>query len=94
MAISESPLTPKERARNNLNNYGAGFLVLAKRSQEAHSCSTQRLRSFRQNQKDQPECSSYFVHVPKYKKTIVCVKKYFDRTKSNAEERVLLIGEH
>ncbi len=33
----------KKRARNNLNNYGAGLLLLTKRSQEAHSCSTQRL---------------------------------------------------
>ncbi len=57
----------KERARNNLNNYGAGFLFLTKRSQEAHSCSKQRLRSFRQEQKDKLECSSYFMHVPKLK---------------------------
>jgi hypothetical protein len=55
----------KERAWNNLNNYGAGFLVLTQPSQEAHSDSTQRLRSFSQEQKDQPECSSYFMHVPK-----------------------------
>ena len=51
---------PKECAWNNLNNYGAGFLFLTKRSQEAHSCSTQRLRSFRQEQKGKPECSSLF----------------------------------
>ena len=57
---------PKERAWNNLNNDGAGFLFLTKRSQEAQSCSTQRLRSFRQEQKDQPECSCYFMHVPKH----------------------------
>ncbi len=55
----------KERAWNNLNNDGAGFMLLTKRSQEAHSCSTQRLRWFRQEQKDQPECSSYFMHAPK-----------------------------
>ncbi len=55
----------KERAWNNLNNYGAGFLFLTKPSQEAHSWSTQRLRWFRQEQKDKPECSSYFMHVPK-----------------------------
>ncbi len=55
----------KERAWNNLNNYGAGFLFLTKRSQEAHSWSTQRLRSFRQEKKDKPECSIYFMHVPK-----------------------------
>ncbi len=54
----------EERAWNNLNNAGAGFLFLTKRSQEAHRCSTQRLRSFRQKQKDQPKCSSYFMHVP------------------------------
>jgi hypothetical protein len=53
-----------ERARNNLNNYGIGFLFLTEQSQEAHSCSKQRLRLFRQEQKDMPECSSYFVHVP------------------------------
>ncbi len=47
-----------------LNNDGAGFLLLTKRSQEAHSCSTQRLRSFGQEQKEQPSCSSYFMHVP------------------------------
>jgi hypothetical protein len=63
--VSFTDWPAKERARNNLNNYGAGFLFLAKRSQEAHSCSTQRLRSFRQEQRDQPECSNYFVHVPK-----------------------------
>ncbi len=55
----------KELAWNNLNNDGAGLLLLTKPSQEAHRCSTQRLRSFRQEQKDQPECSSYFMHVPK-----------------------------
>ncbi len=27
----------KERAWNNLNNYGTGFLFLTKQSQEAHS---------------------------------------------------------
>ena len=54
----------KERAWNNLNNYGAGFLLLIQRSQEAHSYSTQRLRSLNQEQKDKPECSSYFMHVP------------------------------
>ena len=54
----------KERAWNNLNNYGAGFLLLTKRSQEEHSCSTQRLRSLSQGQKDKSECSSYFMHVP------------------------------
>jgi hypothetical protein len=53
-----------ERAWNNLNNDGAGFLFLAKPSQEAHSCFTQRLRWFGQEQKDKPECSSYFMHVP------------------------------
>jgi hypothetical protein len=30
----------KERARNNLNNYGTGFLFQATASQEAHSWST------------------------------------------------------
>jgi hypothetical protein len=34
----------KERARNNLNNYGTGFLFLTQQSQEAHRCSKQRLR--------------------------------------------------
>jgi hypothetical protein len=63
--IAAFNLPTKERARNNLNNDGAGLLFLTKRSQEAHSWSTQRLRPFRQEQKDQPECSSYFVHVPK-----------------------------
>ncbi len=58
-------VTIKERAWNNLNNYGAGFLLLMKLSQEVHSCSTQRLRLFSQKQKDQPECSSYFMHTPK-----------------------------
>ncbi len=53
-----------ERTCNNLNNDGAGFLLLTKRSQEAHSCSTQQLRWFRQEQKDQPECSSYSMHAP------------------------------
>ncbi len=57
-------VTIKERAWNNLNNDGVGFLLLMKRSQEAHSCSTQRLRSYRQEQKDQPECLSYSMHVP------------------------------
>ncbi len=55
----------KERARNNLNNSGTGFLFLTQQSQEAHSCSTQRLRLLSQEQKDKPECSSYFVHIPK-----------------------------
>ena len=59
-------LIVKERAWNNLNNYGAGFLLLTKRSQEEHSWFTRRLRSFRQKQKDKPECSSYFMHAPKY----------------------------
>ncbi len=54
-----------ERAWNIMNNYGAGFLLLTKPSQEAHRCSTQRLRWFRQEQKDQPECSSYSMHVSK-----------------------------
>ncbi len=54
----------KERTWNNLNNYGSGFLFLTKQFQEAHSCSTQRLRWFGQEQKDRPECSSYFMHVP------------------------------
>ncbi len=58
-------LLPKERAWNNLNNDGAGILFVTKPSQEAHSWSTQRLRWFGQEQKDQPECSSYFMHVPK-----------------------------
>ncbi len=40
------------------------FLFLTEQSQEAYSDSTQRLRWFRQEQKDQPECSSYFMHVP------------------------------
>jgi Zn-dependent metalloprotease len=53
----------KERAWDNLNNNGTGFLFLTNRSQEEHRCSTQRLRWFRQEQKDQPECSSYFMHV-------------------------------
>ncbi|MEE9412843.1 MAG: hypothetical protein V3V22_07285 [Methylococcales bacterium] len=48
-----------------MNNYGAGLLFLTKRSQEAHSYSTQRLRSFSQEQKAKPECSSYFMHAPK-----------------------------
>ncbi len=48
-----------------MNNDGTGFLFLTKRSQEAHSCSTQRLRWFRQEQKDKPECSRYFMHVSK-----------------------------
>ncbi|MEE9344470.1 MAG: hypothetical protein V3U88_02570 [Methylococcales bacterium] len=62
----------KERAWNNLNNDGAGFLLLTKRSQEAYSCSTQRLRSFRQGgQKDQPEYSSYSMRVP---------KQFYDKT--------------
>jgi hypothetical protein len=47
-----------------MNNDGAGLLFLTKSSQEAHSGSTQRLGWFRQEQKDQPECSSYFMHVP------------------------------
>ena len=55
----------KERAWNNLNNYGAVFLFLIKPSQEAHSCSTQRLRLFNQEQKDKLECSSYFMRVSK-----------------------------
>ncbi len=54
----------KERASNNFNNDGAGFLLLTKQSQEAHSCSTQRLRLFSQEQKDKSECSSYFMHAP------------------------------
>ena len=41
----------EERAWNNLNNNGAGCLLLTKPSQEAHSWSTQRLRWFRQEQK-------------------------------------------
>ncbi len=40
----------KERAWNKLNNYDKGFLFLTQRSQEEHSCSTQRLRSLRQGQ--------------------------------------------
>ncbi len=55
----------KARAWNNLNNDGAGLLFLTKPSQKAHSWSTQRLRWFRQEQKDQPDCSSYFMHVSK-----------------------------
>ena len=55
----------KEHAWNNLNNDDRGFLFLTKRSQEEHSCSTQRLRSLSQEQKDKSECSSYFMHVPK-----------------------------
>ncbi|MEE9345929.1 MAG: hypothetical protein V3U88_10020, partial [Methylococcales bacterium] len=35
-----------------LNNDGAGFLFLTKPSQEAHRCSTQRLRAFGQEQKN------------------------------------------
>jgi hypothetical protein len=53
----------KGLAWNNLNNDGAGFLFLMKPSQEAHRWSTQRLRWFCQEQKDQPECSSYFMRV-------------------------------
>ncbi len=64
-AISSQKLSSKERAWNNLNDDGAEFLFLTEQSQEEHSCSTQRLRLFSQEQKDQPECSSYFMHVPK-----------------------------
>ncbi len=72
-------VTIKERAWNNLNNDGVGFLLLMKRSQEAHSCSTQRLRLFSQEQKkrhsreggNQPECSSYFMHFPILGLTII-----------------------
>ncbi len=41
---SNSPLVQrtKERAWNNLNNDGAGFLFLTKQTQKAHSHSTQR----------------------------------------------------
>ncbi|MEE9345327.1 MAG: hypothetical protein V3U88_06940 [Methylococcales bacterium] len=38
---------------NNLNNDGTGFLLLTEQSQEEHSCSTQRLRVFSQEQKDE-----------------------------------------
>ncbi len=68
----------KERAWNNLNNDGAGFLFLTKPSQEAHSWSTQRLRWFRQEQKDQPECSSYFMHVPKHYAEKYCCENLLD----------------
>ncbi|MEE9344296.1 MAG: hypothetical protein V3U88_01680 [Methylococcales bacterium] len=47
-----------------MNNDGTGFLLLTQPSQEAHRWSTLRLRWLRQEQKDQPECSSYFMHVP------------------------------
>ncbi len=53
-----------ERAWNNLNNDDAGLLFLTKPSQAAHSWSMQRLRWFRQEQQEQPECSSYFMHIP------------------------------
>jgi hypothetical protein len=59
-------LIVKERAWNKVNNYGAGFLLLTKLSQEEHSWSTRRLRLFREKQKDKPECSSYFMHASKY----------------------------
>jgi hypothetical protein len=51
---SNSPLVQqtKERAWNNLNNDDAELLFLTKPSQEAHNWSTQRLRWFRQEQKD------------------------------------------
>ncbi len=42
----------KERAWNNWNNDGAELLLQMKRSQEEHSCSTRRLRSFGPEQKD------------------------------------------
>jgi hypothetical protein len=75
--LSRLTLIAKERAWNNLNNNDTGFLFLTKRSQEAHSCSTQRLRSFSQEQKDQSECSSYFMHVPKSGKLAVQTSDHF-----------------
>jgi len=48
-----------------LITYDKGFLFLTPRSQEAHSGSTQRLRSWSQVLKDPSECSSYSMHVPK-----------------------------
>ncbi len=46
--------------------YCTGFLFLTQRSQEAHCCSRQRLRWLSQEQKEQPECSSYFMNVPNH----------------------------
>ncbi len=53
--ISIAQQRPKERAWNHLNNEDTGLLLLTKRSQEAHSCSTQQLRSFKQKEKDESE---------------------------------------
>jgi hypothetical protein len=44
---------------------GAEILFLIKLSQEAHSRSTQRLRSLGQEQKIKSVYSSFFMHVPK-----------------------------
>ena len=49
-------------------------MFLTKRFQAAHNCSTQRLRSFSQEQKDQPECSSYFMNVPYYRNEAISLK--------------------
>ncbi len=58
-------------------------MFLTKRSQEAHTYSTQRLRSFCQEQKDQPECSSYFMQAPKLVPTLKHSCQYIVEVKSN-----------
>ncbi len=55
----------KERAWNNLNNDGAGFLFL-----------TKRLRSLSQEQKDKSKYSSYSMHVPKLSQSF-CISDTF-----------------
>jgi hypothetical protein len=64
LALNAKFSCAKSIHRDKLDNDDLGFLFLMKRSQEAHSWSTQQLRWFRQEQKDKPECSSSFMHVP------------------------------
>jgi hypothetical protein len=49
-----------------MNDDGEALMFLTKPSQEEHRWPTQRLRSFRQEQKGKPECSSYFINIPNY----------------------------
>jgi hypothetical protein len=50
-----------EHPWNNLNHDGEALMLLLKPSQAEQRWSTQQLRWFRQEQKNQPEYSSYFI---------------------------------